>query len=123
MRSLEKIILIFAMSFSSIVVAADSSNTTEQRDKSLERRHSGETMQMRGCLDRNGNDQELCNKEILDGATNSNQKSRAIQNRNNTTRDKLKSKDLSIEGPGTQPSDKQSESRNPSESVPSPKAN
>jgi len=65
------ILLIAPLSFSLSTFAADPNNTTEQRDKNLERRPSGETMPMRDCLVRNGNDRTLCEQELANNPTSS----------------------------------------------------
>lgn len=79
MNIIKVMMLAFAVSFSANTWAE---NTTEQRDKSLERRQSGETMIMRDCLGRNGNDKELCEQETLNGTTS------AVPNNSRLTRER-----------------------------------
>lgn len=98
MNSLTKITFAFVMSFNISAIAAETGNTTEQRDKNLNRRHSGETMEMRGCLERKGNDKEVCGEEMLNNQKNSTSSEgpRRNQNTNSKMRDDMKSKELDI---------------------------
>lgn len=95
MHFLRNIFLILPLSFSLSVLAADPNNTTEQRDKTLERRHSGETMPMRDCLVKNGNDKAFCEKELADNPTGvkaTDTPRRSIPNTNTQMRDNIKTR-------------------------------
>ena len=95
MHFLGHILLVLPLSFSLSVLAADPNNTTEQRDKNLERRHSGETMPMRDCLVKNGNDKAFCEKELANNPTNVNATDtprRSIPNPNTQMRDDIKTR-------------------------------
>lgn len=70
MPILKNILLTLGMSLSLNVLAADPYSTIEQRDKSLNPRHSGDTMQYRDCLIRNGNDKVFCEKEMFNDRPN-----------------------------------------------------
>lgn len=90
MNSLKMSILAVAISF---CIPALAGNTTDERDKSLERRKSGETMMMRDCLEKNGNDKALCNEGTPPGTTNA-PNSRLNRERNNQMIEDRKSRDL-----------------------------
>jgi hypothetical protein len=95
MHFLRPILLILPLSLSLNVLAADSTNTTEQRDKTLERRHSGETMPMRDCLVKNGNDKAFCENELANNPTGVNATDtprRSIPNPNTQIRDDIKTR-------------------------------
>ena len=95
MHFLRPILLILPLSLSLNVLAADSTNTTEQRDKTLERRHSGETMPMRDCLVKNGNDKAFCENELANnptGVSATDTPRHRIPNTNTQIRDDVKTK-------------------------------
>lgn len=94
MFSAKSILFILAICFSWGASAADPNNTTEQRDKTLERRHSGETMQMRDCLIKYSNDRALCEQELANNPTKAitTETPRRVPNTNSQMKDDIKTK-------------------------------
>jgi hypothetical protein len=94
MYSAKSILFILAVCFSWSASAADPNNTTEQRDKTLERRHSGETMQMRDCLIKYSNDRALCEQELSNNPNKAitTETPRRLPNTNSEMKDDIKTK-------------------------------
>ena len=79
-----------ALSLSMSAVAGDSTRGLADTDKDLNRPSTRDTIKLRDCSSRSGNDKMLCEKENQSGGGNAMSNDR----RNNSLRDDMRSRDL-----------------------------
>lgn len=113
-------VLTLLLSFSMSVMAADNTENLADTDKDLNRPSAGDTIKLRDCSSRSGNDKMLCEKE------NRTRNPNAMSNdrRNNTLRDDMRSRDLNnrrldIQNPNSNTRNMQSRDNQARESYPS----
>ncbi len=85
-----------AMSLSMYTMAADTNGNSIRVDRNTDSNNSNESMEMRDCIDKSGNDKAACDKKMAKDRAESvpNQNSRLNRNKNKQLREDIKSNEL-----------------------------